>query len=131
MKTIETAIAAVVVGDLSGLSTLRAANHPDLLDTAATLPRLTISRSALIRVLKTWRSGRCGAADVQQWASFVRRGYVSQKTSGALRPIDIEYDAVDEELIVEIIGRLDEIGDQIDGNVDDVERAEMLNILEG
>ena len=130
MKTLETAIAAVVLGDLSGLSTLRAASHPDLLGAAATLPPLIISRSALIRVLKNWRSGRFGADDVQRWASFVRRGYVSGNTSAAAYPIDIDYDAVDEELIVQIIGRFDEIGDIIDGTVDGDEQEAMLAVLE-
>jgi hypothetical protein len=100
------------------------------LGAAATLPPLIISRSALIRVLKNWRSGRFGADDVQRWASFVRRGYVSGNTSGAAYPIDIDYDAVDEELIVQIIGRFDQIGDIIDGTVDGDEQEAMLAILE-
>ena len=54
---------------------------------------------------------------------------MSQKTKGALRLIDIGYDASDEELIVEILRRLDEIGDKIDGYIDDNEREEMLRVL--
>jgi len=130
MKTLETTIAAIVAGDPSGLSMVKAANHPDLLDAAARLPSRTISRPALAKLLTSWRSDRCTADDVQQWASFVRRGYVAGVPVGPVRPIDIEYDARDEDLIVEIIGRLDEIGDLIDGEVDDNEREEMLRILE-
>ena len=130
MKDLEAAIAAVVEGDVNRLSTVLTADHLELLDAAAKLPPLSVSRSALTRVLKEWRSGRCSADDVQKWASFVRRGYVSGKTSGSLRPIDIEYDAMDEELIVEIIGRFDEIGDLIDGSIDDNEQEEMLRALQ-
>jgi hypothetical protein len=130
MNTLEAAIAAVVEGDLDALSTILAASHSDLLDAAAKLPQLTISRTALIRVLSVWRSGRYTAGDVGQWASFVRSGFVPEKTSGAVRPIDIEYDVSDEELIVEIIGRLDEIGDKIDGEIDENEQKEMLRLLE-
>lgn len=129
MKTLEMTIAAIVAGDLNGLTMVKAADHPDLLDAAARLPPLTISRPALAKVLKSWRSGHCNADDVQQWASFVRRGYIAG-IRGAVRPIDIEYDALDEDLIVEIIGRLDEIGDMIDGEVSDNEREAMLRILE-
>ncbi len=129
MEDLGAAIAAVVEGDVSRLSTVLAADHLELLDAATKLSPLSVSRSALTRVLKEWRSGHCSADDVQQWASFVRRGYVSGR-SGGVRPIDIEYDAMDEELIVEIIGRFDEIGDLIDGIIDDNEQEEMLRALQ-
>lgn len=130
MEDLEAAIAAVVEGDVSRLSTVMTADHLELLDAATKLSPLSISRSALTRVLKEWRSGHCSADDVQQWASFVRRGYVSGKVSGGIRSIDIGYDAMDEELIVEIIGRFDEIGDLIDGRIDDDEQEEMLRALQ-
>lgn len=130
MEDLEAAIAAVVEGDVNRLSTVLTADHLELLDAAAKLPQLSVSRSALTRVLKEWRNGHCSAEDVQRWASFVRRGYVSGN-SGGIRPIDIEYDAMDEELIVEIVGRFDEIGDLIDGRIDDNEQEEMLRALQG
>lgn len=130
MEDLEAAIAAVVEGDVNRLSTVMTADHLELLDAAAKLSPLSVSRSALTRVLKEWRSGHCSADDVQQWASFVRRGYVSGRPYDGLRRIDIEYDAIDEELIVEIIGRLDEIGDLIDGRIDDNEQEEMLRALQ-
>src|SRR5262245_2923922 len=129
MENLQLAIAAVVEGDLNRLSTVLAASHHELLDAAAKLHQLSVSRSALTRVLKGWRSGHWSADDIQQWASFVRRGYVSGKAGGGLRPIDIEYDAMDEELIVEIIGRFDEIGNPIDGRIDDNEQKKMLRAL--
>lgn len=128
MEDLGEAIAAVVEGDVNHLSTVLAADHLELLDAAAKLPPLSASRSALTRVLKEWRSGHCSADDVQKWASFVRRGYVAGHSDG-IRPIDIEYDAMDEELIVEIIGRFDEIGDLIDESIDDHEQKEMLRAL--
>ncbi len=129
MESLESAVAAVLKGDVAHLPTVVAASHPELQEAAANLPQLSVSRSALTRILYEWRSGHCAAADVQKWASFVRRGYISGKTNGPLHPIDVQYDASDEELIVEIIGRLDEIGDIIDGYIDDEEQAEMLKTL--
>ena len=130
MKTLASAIAAVVDGDLNALSTVSAANDDDLLSAAAELPDLTISRPALIKVLKAWRSGLGSADDVQRWASFVRRGYIAGRFHSGVASIDIAYDANDEELIVEIIGRFDEIGDLIDGHIDDNEQEAMLKALE-
>jgi hypothetical protein len=129
METLVAAIAAVVEGDLNSLATVRAASHRELWDAAAKLPQLFVSGSALAKVLENWRRGLFAAEDVQRWASFIRRGYVSGRASGEIRPIGIEYDANDEALIVEIIGRLDEIGDQVDGRIDAREQEEMLRAL--
>lgn len=129
MESLAIALNAVVVGDLDGLSAVTSAHHSDLLKASAALPRLTISRTALVRLLTVWSSGRSTADEVQRWASFVRRGYCSGQTSYALHPVDIAYDPRDEELIVEIVGRLDEIGDGVDGDIDEGERAEMLRRL--
>jgi len=131
MEVLEVAVAAVVAGDMNGLSMVLGASHPELQDAASKLPQLSVSRSALTRVLKDWRSGTYNSDNVQQWASFVRRGYVAGRGNGAIRPIEIEYDASDEELIGEIIGRFDEIGDLIDGHIDENELVEMLRALGG
>lgn len=130
MDALVVAIAAVVDGDLSSLAMVRAASHQQLLDASASLPKLVVSRLALARVLNAWRHGPLAAEEVQQWASFVRRGYVSGRTSEKLRPITIDYDANDEAVIAEIIGRLDEIGDRVDGRIDAREREEMLRAVE-
>jgi hypothetical protein len=131
METLGSDVAAVVAGDVNRLSAVMAAKHSQLLHAAAELRQLSVSRSALTRVLTTWRSGHCTADDVQNWASFVRRGYVAgTSVEGGIRQIDIDYDASDEDLIVEIIARFDEIGDLIDGHIDDNEQQEMLRALQ-
>ena len=129
MKTLSAAIAAIVEGDLNSLPSVRIASHRKLWDAAVKLPRLVVSRSALARVVEEWHHGLFTAGDIQQWASFIRRGYISGIASDEIHPIEIEYDVNDEALIVEIIGRLDEIGDQIDGHIDAREREEMLRAL--
>jgi hypothetical protein len=132
MDNLKKAIAAVVEGNISSFSIILAATHSELIEAASKLPQLTVSRDALVRVLNEWLSGRWVADNVQQWASFVRRGYVpGSTTDSGLNPIDIEYDKDDEELIVEIIGRFDEIGDDIDGEVSSMEQKDMLRILRG
>lgn len=128
-NTLESAIASIMDGELRDLPTILSSSHSEIENATTKLPQLSVSRSSLIKVLSEWRLGHITADDVQRWASFVKRGYVSGKAIGRLRPINIQYDAVDEDLIVEIVGRLDEIGDQVDGFIDDNEQNQMLQTL--
>lgn len=129
MENLEAAIVAVVKGDLNCLPAVLAAEHLELLKAAANLPQLSVSRTALTQVLQDWRRGCHSADDVQRWASFIRRGYAFGKVSGGIQPVNIDYDASDEELIVEIIRRFDEIGDLIDGRLEEGEQEDMLRAL--
>lgn len=123
------AIAGVVAGDLNCLAKVLRAGHPAIREAAARLPQLVVTRSALARVLKDWSLGLFSAEHVQKWASFIRRGYVSGGASGQVRPIHVAYDPKNEELVVEILGRLDELGDQVDGQLGTSELEQMLQAL--
>ena len=114
MKPLERALAAVIAGDVRSLFAVVSATHSELTAAAEMIPNLSVSRGSVVRILETWRSGACSDVHVQQWASFVKRGYVDGRTGPTL-PIDIPYDADDEDMIVEIVGRFDELGDEIDG----------------
>jgi hypothetical protein len=129
MDELAAAIARVVAGDLNCLSRVLSASHPAIQEATARLPRLVVSPSALAKVLKDWSLGLFSAEHVQKWASFVRRGYISGGASGQVRPIQVDYDSKNEELIVEILGRLDELGDQVDGQIGTSELEEMLQAL--
>lgn len=131
MITLEAVLSAVAAGEMDAFSILKAADSTKLQAAARNLNSLTISRAALMRVILDWRSGSHSAAEVQQWASFVRRGYITGNPLFGGHPIDITYDTDDEDLIVEIIGRFDEIGDLIDGYIDESEQVEMLRVLAG
>lgn len=130
MKNLKLALDAVIAGEITVLPIVLSATQQELLDAAAEEPCKSVSRTALIRILKDWRDGHCGANDVQQWASFIRRGYTTGQSRVNLRPIDIPYDEFDEDLIVETLARFDEIGDIIDGEIDDSEQKEMLRALQ-
>lgn len=129
METLAAAISAIVEGDLNGLAAVQAATHRQLRDAAAILPPLIISRPALVRVLEDLRCDLFPTEEIQRWASFIRRGYVPGRSQGEIHPIEIKYDANDEALIAEIIGRLDELGDQVDGQIDSHEQEAMLLAL--
>jgi hypothetical protein len=67
--------------------------------------------------------------EAQQWASFVRRGFVSGAHRGPIRPLSIDYAEKYEDAIVEAVSRLDEIGDMIDGHVSKSELADLIDRL--
>lgn len=125
MNELERALLSVVDGDLNDFIPIKMASNFDLNCAAENLGPLILSKEALVRVLSEWQGMRRTANDVQQWASFVRRGYVAGG-SGGVRPLDIIFDENNEDLIVEIIARLDDIGDLVDGEVDASELQQML-----
>jgi hypothetical protein len=130
MGSIRLALKATVEGDMSAFLIIKAENQGSIIHASASLPPLVITKTALVKVLLAFHNGDTQADTVQRWASFARRGYVSGNVDGVLNPIEIAYDKCHEDLIVDIIGRLDEIGDKIDGVVDSAELMAMLRVLE-
>ena len=116
-----------VAGDLRHFDTILKSDHEDI--RAAAAERLRVERNGLLDVLNAWGRGELADAQVQAWASFIRRGYVASRDLRPLRPIDIEYDPAWEELIVEVLARLEALGDLVDGNVSDDERGSMVEAL--
>ena len=66
----------------------------------------------------------------QKWASFVRRGYVSGMSKGPIQALTINCLQQNEDLIVEILTRLDEVGDSIDGSIECDEIKRLANMLD-
>jgi hypothetical protein len=91
----------------------------------SSLPELIVTKAAIARVLTALQDHKTSPSMVQKWASFVRRGYFGS-VDGKRHPIDIRYDRASEDEIVEIVGRLDELGDSIDG---DISEAELVTIM--
>ena len=54
---------------------------------------------------------------------------IALRGSGPLRPLTIDYDPAAEELISEIVGRLSELGDSIDGEIGRQELADMIGAV--
>jgi hypothetical protein len=89
------------------------ASQDDLLSAAEGVP-LTVRASAARSIPVALQSGRIAPAHALAWASFVRRGYLAGG-SGPVRPIAVEHETEADDVIVEVIARLDQIGDQVDG----------------
>lgn len=125
--TLAEALAAVVAGDLLHLRQVASATHDALRAAAATLPPLRVDRSSLERAVCAWRSGQFSDAELNTWAWLVRSGAAPIGTgTQALRPIEIDYDVAHEDLLADIVGRLSELGDLVDGQIDDAEFERML-----
>lgn len=124
-----------VQGDFDALSLLLCQRQDTLIKCRSSLDTLIVTPAAVKRVLLALMSGRVPPALVQQWASFVRRGYIGSYPGkpvierGPIQTIDIDYDPNFEGAIAEIISRLDEIGDLIDGVATDNEILLMLKEL--
>jgi hypothetical protein len=69
-------------------------------------------------------------AAAQKWVSFVRRGYVTYEHAGAVRPLEIEWEASHEDAISQTIAQLDELGDLIDGDLRDGEVPQLLRAVD-
>lgn len=121
---------AAVEGDLSALGVVLVADHAAIRD-ASEGAELVVGPSAVCGVLRAFRAGEASAGQVQSWASFVRRGYVAGREAGAVSPVDLAYEGDREEAIAQVVARLDELGDAIDGIITAEEINQLLRFMAG
>jgi hypothetical protein len=121
----------VVLGDLDAFARLERGSNTLVQQWAAQLPELMLRPDGLLAVLRALEQGEASPTLVQRWASFVRRGYFNGADREPLRPIGINYAPTAEPQIVEVLARLDELGDQIDGTIEDDELRAMIITMQG
>jgi hypothetical protein len=116
-----------IAGDLSALDRLAGAPWSDIVASVEDRS-FELASEAVVGVARRLQRGEFTGGDAQRWASFVRRGFIAGVTLGfPVTPLVIDYEAAHEDAIVEVVARLDEIGDVIDGEVpDDEEIASLL-----
>lgn len=119
----------VLEGRVVSLRDLARAEPADVAEAGAELAPLTLGSDAAAKVLTAYLSGRLSAEEAQGWASFVRRGYLAGTSVASVRPLDIEYEADAEDEIAEVIARLDELGDSVDGEISEEEGRQLLALL--
>jgi len=115
-----------VKGDVTGLEKFISLEHEKLKELYLRLSPIIVTREYVENVLKRLRAGKIKQVDVQQWASFIRRGYFPSMEKKSISPIELEYKVEDEDWIVDVIARLDELGDEIDGKINNTEIDEIL-----
>jgi hypothetical protein len=119
----------LVSGDVSAVTTLLDVPHQRVAADADGVG-LTVRRESVARVLRNLAQHEITGAQAQQWASFVRRGYVpAPGPNEPIKPVPIGYEAGYEDAIAEVISRLDDIGDLIDGEVPDAAEIHALLAL--
>lgn len=118
-----------VAGDIHAFDALQRRKHAELRRCNATLEHLMHTSGAVRRVLYGLLSGDITPDVAQRWASFVRRGYIAGRSRSPILPIEIKYESEAEDAIVEILARLDEIGDVVDGEVTEDEIRQMIASL--
>ncbi|KQQ94580.1 hypothetical protein ASF62_10955 [Leifsonia sp. Leaf325] len=130
IRELSDALKDAVQGDASAVSDIVGASHASLKEAAHAIGTpLVVRRASVIRILQELLNGRTSPSAVQAWASLMRRGYVARAAEGPIESIDIDYDQQWEDGIAMVISRLDEIGDVVDGEIDNAEAHELLQSL--
>ena len=121
-STLTAAVRRVVAGDVRALADLLAVPQDRLLEETRAV-KFVVGREAVAQVLRGLARHEIDGEGAQEWASFVRRGFVATVGQGPIVSLPIEYESDHEDAIAEIISRLDEIGDAIDGDIPDREET--------
>lgn len=120
----------ILSGDVTHMTVLTGHSQTEIvaIKNAISTEPLMVTSSAVRRVLQNLLSREIIAEQAQEWASFVRRGYIATKEK-SIQPISFDYQGDREEEIVEAIARLDELGDIVDGTIDDDELRDLIERL--
>ena len=121
------AIGAALSGDVAAAELLAAFPHSELLESVDGW-ELVVTKFCVRRVVEGLLQRQVSAEDAQRWSSFIRRGYLDSGQA-PIAPLRINYEPDDEDLIVEVVSRLDELGDLVDGEIDEVELRRFLDSL--
>ena len=115
-SALSAAVRRVVAGDVSALADVLNAPRDRLLEETRAV-QLVVGRESVAHVLRGLVCHEIDGEGAQQWASFVRWGFAAAGGQEPVMSLPIEYEPDHEDAIAEIISRLDEIGDAIDGDI--------------
>lgn len=118
-----------VQGDFEAFAILLNQSHEEIQRCRKALSELVLTTDIVRKVLIMLQKHEVSTDLVQKWASFIRRGYLTGSHSAVLFPIDISYEASSEERIADVISRLDEIGDLLNGEIHNNELATLIESL--
>jgi hypothetical protein len=119
----------IMGGDLQAFEALLLAKPPGIDELHKSGVRFIVSAPAVKKVLLALQSREVAPELIQQWASFIRHGFFGR----SLLPrtsLPINYNETQEDAIADAVGRLDELGDLIDGEIRDAEITELIRSLD-
>jgi hypothetical protein len=127
---ISPALVRAVHGDLDAFLIIRRVPHEQLREAAETIAPLVLRGEDVVAVLRALRDRAVAPELARSWASFVRRGYIAESERAApVHALSIDYEPRTEPEIISAIGRLDELGDDVDGVMEDAEMDESIHRL--
>jgi len=121
-------IELVVRGDLAALPKLAQYTHEDLRQAWARSSHPLLTAATVLSVLTALRRGQATAKEAHDWAGFLFSGYTGSVPLPLTR-LDIEYDPADENRIAEVIMRLEQTEDDLDGPITDAELDRMISVV--
>jgi hypothetical protein len=117
-----------ITGDMGAFAMVRVQDHAVLIEAEGGKRPLVLTPAAVLRVLRSLQSGHLSPELAQAWASFVSRGYVARRppAEGPIGPLTIDWDRTAESAMADVLSRMDELGDAIDGTIDNDEAERSL-----
>lgn len=118
-SALKAAVQRAISGDVAALATVSEARRQQVFEEAGDA-KLVVGRESVGHVLRSLGHGEIDGEQARRWALFVWGGFVPVPGSDDREPaksLPIEWDPEYEEAIAEIISRLEQIGDIIDGDI--------------
>ncbi len=134
VKELTSLLADAMGGDAGAWRQLEGFTHEDLRSAASKAGRQLLTGDAVERVLRALAAHAVDQADAAHWAGLMRWGQLGTWTKRdrvplaprtyhpPIEPIQITFEARDENWIVEVLARLDEIADEGEVSADEIEQ---------
>lgn len=118
-----------IQGNVSIIKKLKLLDHEKIRNLFKKVAPIIMTKQYIYNALQNFKNGKSKQSDLQEWASFIRRGYLPSPKSTSISPLKIDYQREDEDVIVEVIAKLDQIGDKVDGKISKSDVDCLLNYL--
>jgi hypothetical protein len=131
LEELPTILAELANGEIGRVRAF-SAKYAEARRAGITFPPVTIVPGAVIAVLAAWQRGAVTPTEVQLWGSCVRWQRPSAwnkapSEADLVDVLDLRYRSEDEEeAINEVVARLDELGDAVDGEISSDEVKRMI-----
>lgn len=132
-----TAVQSLILGDLSQIESLRSISHSEIQMALEKqkLPKLT--QKTVLEILTQFSKGLIPQTTIKHWALLMLRGiWGTWQTTSLVKDsklnaiaIEIVFEPSFEDQIVETLSRLDELGDAVDGKLNQTDLNKMIQTL--
>lgn len=128
-KALSKILQDLIEGNLEKISTVFNSTQQELQNARESLNTYSLSKEALLKVLYDFQISRVSSNQVQKWASFMRWGIIPSSSTEPVKPLEIGYSSNYEDEIIEVLAKLDELGDIVDGEINLLDIKDLQNLL--